>query len=367
MPAFVSGNTISDLNGLLTHTTEYIEKKGVLQDAIFESTPLFKELKERGKIRTSVSGGYQEQVNLMYGMNETFGSYKGYDVLNNDPQDGMTSAFFPWSQYSITISIDGRSVVQNSGPGRVKDLLQSKFEQATMTIADRFSAHLWDAKAASDAETGNSGKNILSVPMLVDADPDRSTTAVGGLNPSTYSWWENQALDYGGTHTAPAFRQKLVRMYNECMKQGAMGGPPDLVIMDQYAYENYELATEFQKRYSSSGKVTAGFEDMYYKGAKVLWDPKVPDPEYSSFTGANYDSANWADGAIYFLNTNFLNLRVLGGRDWKFSKWTDQIEAGNNQDAMQTTALWMGQLVTTNRRKHGVIYGVTDTVISESA
>ena len=366
MPAnYLGASSQVDIDGLLSHTNTHIEKKNVIQDAVFESVPLLNEIRKRGNIRTVVDGGTRDQVNLMYGKNNTFGSYSGYDVLSNDPQDGMGAAYYDWAQYGITISIDGRSVLQNRGAARIKDLLQSKYDQATMTIADKFSEHLWDAETIdANSGTANDGKNVISLPWLIDADEDRDL-ALGGINPNDYSWWRANVLDYGGTHNTAVFRQKLLRMYNTCMKEGQMGGEPDLVIMDQYAGENYELATEFQKRYMTSGKVTAGFSDMYYKNAKVLWDPKVPDPEYSTFAGANYDSSNWAAGAIYFVNTKFLALRVFAGRDWKFSKWTDQIEAGNNQDAMQTTALWMGQLVSLNRRKHGVIYGVTSSVISE--
>ena len=93
-----------------------------------------------------------------------------------------------------------------------------------------------------------------------------------------------------------------------------------------------------------------------------MWDDRVPDPEYNSFAGANYNNSNWADGAIYLLNTKFLGLYVLGGRDWKWGSWEKPVD----QDAKVNTCLWAGQLAVSNRRKHGVIYGVTDATPTAS-
>lgn len=361
MPAnFLGSSSAVDIDGLLSHTTQFIEKKGVIQDAIFASNPVFYELKTKGRVKAS--GGERVQVNLMYGKNSTAGSYSRYDVLDISPQDGLGAAYFPWAQESVAVSIDGLSILQNAGPEKIKDLISSKMEQATMSVAETMNEQLWDAEAAGNEVTGNSGKNILSIPMLVDADPDRDTAAIGGLNPSTYAWWNNQAFDYGASNTFSIFKSKLNHAYNTCQNEGRLGGGPDLIVMDQQAYENYEASLEDYKRYMTDGEATAGFESLRYKRAKIVWDDRVPDPEYNSFAGANYDNSNWAAGAIYLLNTKFIGLYVLGGRDWKWGSWEKPVD----QDAKVNTSLWAGQLVTSNRRKHGVIYGVTATIPTAS-
>lgn len=363
MPAnWLGESSGTDINGLLAHTTNVMNKKGVLMDAVCSSIPLYDEIRKSGNLRDAVSGGYMEEVPLMYGLNETFGWYKRYGQLNNDPQDGMGMAYFPVAQASITVSIDGLSELQNAGAGRKMDLVKSKMVQATKSAAEKMNVALWDATAPSNGETADGGKSIIPLPMLVDADADRSLS-VGGIDGSTHEWWQNQALDYGGSHTAPVFRRKIRDMKNTIIAEG--GGEPDLIIMDKYSHANYEAATEYQKRYTSSDRATAGFGEMYHGKSKVIWDPMVPDPEYSAFTGANYSSSNWAAGAIYVLSTEYLGLRIWGGRDWKFQGWKDQL--ANNQDARQNTALFAGQLICTNRRMNGVIYGVTSSTIAESA
>jgi hypothetical protein len=340
------------MNGRLTHTTQWVEKKGVIQDAYFAANPLFARLKKKGKVKLSggAPGGTHEQVNLLYGENETFGWYKGYDVLNIDPQDKMGAAFFPWAQAHIAVSIDGISMLENAGPAKQKDLIQSKMTQAIMTIAQQFNSALLDA-SITGAETAANGKAIYSIPMLVDADVDRDR-AIAGLNGLTYPWWRNNAVDYGATHTMAVFKRTLLHMKNTCSRQGNIGGPPDFYLMDQSSFENYVMSVEPQRRYTSSAETNAGFEDMNVLGAEITWDDGVQDAETNDGTSVA--------GSIYALNTNFLGLRVLAGNDWKWRGWMDVVD----QDAKVNSCFWAGQLVTTNRRKHGVIYGVTKTAFT---
>lgn len=359
MPAnYLGASSQVDINGLLSHTTTHIDKKNVIQDAVFGANPFLYVMKEKGRVE--VSGGERLQVNLLYGANSTFGSYSRYDVLDISPQDGMGAAYYPWAQYSISVSIDGLTTLQNAGPARIKDLVKSKFEQATMTIADEMNKHILACETIVAAgSTGNNGKNIISLPMLVDYDPDRDV-AVGGINPNDYSWWENNVLDYGGTNTFTVMKAKMNKIYHDCQKQGRIGGPPDLILASQQAYENYEASLEEYKRYTTGDEkmASAGFEALKYKGATMVWDEYVPQPE----NAADYDGGNTDDEAMYFLNTSSLGLYILGGRDWKWGEWEKPVD----QDAKVNTALWAGQLAVRNRRKNGLLYGITDDAPSAS-
>lgn len=343
---FLGSATAVDMDGLLTHTTQWIEKKQVIQDAIFAANPVFYELRKNGSI---APGGTDEAVNLMYGKNNTFGWYHRYDVLNTDPQDGMTVAYYPWGQASIAVSIDGLSTLQNAGPAKIKDLIQSKMTQATMSIAEDFNTALW-VNTAVTAERPYGGKGIYSIPMLIDADSDRDR-AIAGINGSTEAHWRNNTLT-GSTNTAVAWKMYMSNMYNECQKQGKMGGAPNLIVKDQESYEKYENSMVEQRRYTSDDRAGAGYKHLYFKDAKIVWDDKVPD--------AIEDTQTVVKGAMYYINTNFMTLRVLGGRDWKWGKWVEPID----QDAKVNKALWAGQLVVTNRRKHGVIHTLSKAVFT---
>ena len=347
---FLGSATAVDMNTLLTHTTQKINEKGIVFDAVTSSNPLFAELKKGGGLRKSTDGGTHLQVNLMHTHGNTFKMYHRFDVLPNDPQDPATCAYYPWKQGAYTVSIDGLTTLQNAGTSRIKEVISTLFQQASATIAEQTENQLWDATQVT-ATTGGGDKNLYSIPMLIDFDSDRNR-AIAGINGSTSAWWRNQTLDYGGTHSATWLKAKLLNMYNTCADK-SMGQEPKLIFMDQASYENYELSIEGQRRYADGGSQTAGFEGLYYKKAKVLWSSKI--------TNAEADGANSTDGTIYFINPQYFCLYVLGGRNWQFdTKWEKPLQ----QDAKQTTGFFAGALAVTNRRPHGVIYGVDKTSLS---
>ncbi len=109
-------------------------------------------------MKTDNSGGSKIVIPLMYGMNDTAKSYNGYDVIDVTPQDGMSAAEYEWKQYAVGITISGREEFQNSGEGRLINLLESKIKQAEMSLIDKFAAHMFTA-------SGSSGTNdIYAVP-----------------------------------------------------------------------------------------------------------------------------------------------------------------------------------------------------------
>ena len=122
------------------------------------------------------------------------------------------------------------------------------------------------------------------------------------------------------------------------------------MIGDMYSFENYENALDQNKRYTSDDKAMAGFNGLYYKRAQFFWDEHVADVNANSMAGYNYDSASWADGTIYFINTKFLKLMQMKGKDFRPTPF----QKPEDQDARVSNYVWYGQLAATNRRKHGV-------------
>src|SRR5438477_815155 len=94
-------------------------------DNISRSFFFFYWLTNQGRKLTE-DGGESILVQLMYGKNSTVRSYDGYEVIDNTPQEGMTSAKFPWKQVAGTVTISRKEERQNSGKQRMINLLQSK-------------------------------------------------------------------------------------------------------------------------------------------------------------------------------------------------------------------------------------------------
>jgi len=206
------------------------------------------------------------------------------------------------------------------------------------------------ASGATAATTGNSGKNIISIPMTVTK---AGTESLGSIAASQ-SYWTNQTAD-GVATTGILLKKKMSNMYNSCGR--GSGGFPDLLLGDQVIWEVYEQSMQQQIRYSSSDLATAGFDSIKYKGADFIWDVYVPDMELPSEGVAVKGSALTA-GSIFFLNSNSLKFYCGKGFDFKPLPF----ERNADQDASVSLTLLYAQLVCDNRRKQGLLWDTSTAV-----
>lgn len=300
-----------------------------LEDNIFQSNALYYLLAGSESLRKPGSKTYKELDGgrvivepLLYATNSTAGSYSGYDVLDTDPQEGMTNAEFEWKQYSVSVSISGREKRQNSGESQVIDLLDGKIMQAEMSLIESMNGDLF-----TDG-TGNASKDITGLVLAVD-----SAGIYGNIDRSSNTWWGSQETAVSGPLTIDVMRT----MYNDCSK-GYKKDHPDLILTDQDEYEAYEAKLQPDMRFSDNKLADAGFENLKFKGSSMVFD----------------EVAN--AGVMYFLNTAKMGIRVH--RDAKFTVTEEQKPV--DQDAFVKQILWMGNLVTKNASRLGKLTGLTD-------
>jgi hypothetical protein len=145
-------------------------------------------------------------------------------------------------------------------------------------------------------------------------------------------------------------------LYNTVGK--GSGGPPDLILSTQNAFEAYEMALDEKTRYvnNTDGPVTVGFDSVRFKGADIVWDEMVPD----IYTGTRYDSDSYATETMGFFNTDFLEMVMDSQTDFI----TTPFMRPENQDAKVAQILAMGNNICTNRRKQGVLYSITSDISS---
>ena len=347
-------------DALLTTTADKIHKSGAVQDAISSSNVTFNELMTKGKIKKKVVGGDQIRVGLMYEQGSVE-SYSSYDILNVAPVDGITTMYVPWAQYSGPVSISGIQRFKNMGKEAIADLLKEKITQLTAGWAERCNRDLWDTAnlAGSHPFTGNSGKNMISIPLYIQglgstsgggsssADDDFD---IGHIDQSAETWWMNQAFDGAPGSTAALMKSIMSNAFNTC-SQGPYGSP-DLGVFNQKGWELYEAAMQPEIRYSFSDKASAGFETLAYKTMKVMWDGYVPDAEL----GANGQLTGGAEtnSSLYLINTKTMCLYVGKDHDFKPRGFQTPVD----QDASTSVYLAYMQLVCDNRKKNGVIYDI---------
>lgn len=362
-----SSNTIY-YDSLLSTTLMAYRKQ--LYDNIFKDSAYLAYLRQSGAVRKQ-NGGERVAMPLMYGKNNTVGVHGGYETIDTTPQEGMTTAFYEWAEVAGSISISRKEERQNSGEGRLINLLEAKTKQAEMTMREELNQGLIEGTVSSttfipnSSVGGTSGLNPL--PWFIRKAPatDPTNANVGNISASSYDWWRPMVADGAGSKptggvfglsvsTYAGMIVLLRRMYNYCSR--GSGGSPDLCVMDQVTFETYENAMDVKVRYQNTKMADMGFDTIKLRGATCIWDESVPDVE----TGVAHDSGSFAAGTAFFLNTNFYNLIIDSETDIVTTPFVEP----ENQTAKTAKILFMGQAACSNLRKQGVIWGIAQDIVA---
>ena len=375
MPAI---SVTESYDAVLTTTARAMQK--TLANNISRGNKLVSWLMYKGRFRAQ-SGGERIQVPLMYALSSAADIYQGYGTLATTPQDGITSAFFPWSQLAVPISISGLERKKNKGSSRILDLLQAKETQAEASgkellnnciVAGKISSGATGSRNQFVARTGAldpSANGPLPLPALIDSDPTRSVT-IGEVNGASgnNTWWRNFTLAATAT-TYRGYLQDKLRLYN-LTSRGIMGSP-DLILSDQYIFEVYWNSLQAQERYVVTNEqvidVLGGTDMLKFKGAVHVWDEVVGDVGTSTSnvvdavgTLSNGAVQSGAHSTEYHINSQAMEYVYESDTNWAHSEFATPI----GQDATVAHLLWMGQVCVNNRRKLGVMYDAKNDIVS---
>lgn len=300
-------------------------RRAEVVDNIFEKSVFLNAMRERGGVMT-VDGGRQYVQPLLFSKSTAVGSFSGYDILSTTPQANETSAVYDWAAYYATISIAWDEAKKNQGRAQLINLTNQKMDDAGMSIRDALNIDLMQAQPSSGSKDVNSLTEIID--EAPTADPAR-TASIGSIGNSN-TWWRNQATS-GGSFTV----SDMNTVWNNC-SQGSEN--PDFMLTGQTNFEYYENSQVGQIRYGDTRSMDAGFQNLIYKGSPMFFEPNI----------GNTDE-------IYFINTQYLKLVIMAGADFTIEPFVTP----DNQAAKVAKILWMGQLVSSNRRRIGTLHGIT--------
>ena len=367
--------TIGDTTAPSTNTTYYdalftttlMAHRRTMVDNIFKEKAFLAYLKMAGA-KSTQDGGERVAIPLMYGDNDTVATHGGYSLIDTTPQEGMTTAFCEWAEIAGSISISRREQRQNSGEGRLLNLLEKKTEQAQMTMAEKLNNDMVQGTVNTatfvpdQAEDGTYGVLPLGYwfPKANGTDPVAGGNCgnIARSNP----WWRHRTAigDTGTAETGNSFalnittyagmKVALRRLYYYCAR--GTGGAPDLGILDQVTYETYENALDQSVRYMNTKMADMGFDNIKLKGATLLWDEQVPDVEAGTVAITK--------GTAWLLNTKFYGLMVDSETDIVTTPFIEP----ENQTAKTAKVLFMGNTWVSNMRKHGVLYALGQAIVS---
>lgn len=312
----MAGN--SNFDTLLS--TTLANYRSTLTDNVFTARPLTFKLMEKGRIRM-LNGGTKIVEPLIYGQNDTVGSYSGFDTIALTPQTGISAAEYEWKQYAASISMSGIEEAKNNGEQEIINLLEAKIMQAEESLREGFNQMFF-----ADG-TGNGGKDWNGLANLVEA-----TGAVGGIDPadSGNSFWAS----YEENSAAALTLAQMSTAYNSV----SVGNDhPDVLLTTQTLFEKYEALLLPNLRYTDSATADAGFQNLLFKAAPVMYDVHCPS------------------GVFFFLNSKYITLVGHSG------KWFQQTEFIRPEDLDARYALIMcyGNMTLRNRAKQGKLTAKT--------
>ena len=304
--------------------------KSLYDNKTTKHNALYRKLAESGKVRLE-DGGLSIVQPLEYASNTTYQRYSGYDVLNIAAVDVLSAAEYPWRQVAVNLAVSGLEMRTNSGENRIINFVKAKVKNAQHSFANGLSSDIY-----SD---GTAANQINGLQALV---ADAGTGTVGGINSSTYGFWQNivqsaAAPLQGGSAITPSAATIESLMLPLWIKLTRGMDMPNLIVMSDDYFTLYEQSQTSLKRYSSDENGKGGMISMKYKTADVFFDSSGGIPAAHA----------------YFLNTNYMDLVVH--QDANITM-LDDIES-INQDALVKTIIWQGNLALANRSLQGVLKG----------
>jgi len=305
-------------------STTYRNHSKEIADNVSTHNALFRRMTEKGRIRLE-DGGLSIVQPLDYAENTTYQRYSGYDVLNVAASDVISAAEFPWRQVSVNVAASGLEIRTNSGANRIINFVKAKIKNAQRTMANGLSDDLYSDGTASNQMNG-----------LQAIIADAGTGTVGGINSSTFSFWQNQvrdASDQSVTVSAATIEAGMMLPLWLATTRG--NDTPDLIVMDPVYFAYYEASQSSLKRYAPSDDGKGGMISMKYKTADVFFDS----------TASGVPASH-----MYFINTDFLELVAHQDANMEIMPELRSV----NQDAIVIPILFQGNLVVSNRARQGV-------------
>lgn len=309
----------NNVTTLLTTTVE--NRRGEIQDNIFNDLPTIAYLKDKKKVR--VDGGASIIQHLMYAKNTTAAFYNGYDIIDTTPQEGFTAAQFKWKEAATSISVSNREEsIQNTGKSEVFNIVNAKMNQAEMSMKDVLNTALYNAAPAATA--------LTSLAILID-----NTSTIGDVNSTTNSWWQSLITSSGSF--AAQGRTDMLTTWNTLVTRGGGQNPVDMIMTTPTIHGYYEGSLVPQIRYEYTKTGNSSFPDLMFKTSAVKFD-----------TACN-------SGTMYFLNSEFMELIVNSNNDFKMTEFVKP----SNQTAKVAQLVVALELVTNNRRRLAKMTGIT--------
>jgi hypothetical protein len=315
---------------LLTAATARRSKD--VQNLVYNSTPLSRILREKGKIKIKRAGGPELRIPIQFDkLNAQW--FTGYDKIEITPKELLNSAVFNWSRVVSPFSLNGTELLYTSGDEEAIDLMEFYLDAAEQAVKEEFEISMF-----GDG-TANGGRQMIGLGGAIPILPNTGT--YGGIDRASVPSWRTSTFNiasgdvagyttWDATTTRPIInRISLARSRN--------GRYADLLIADALAYEPIDASFVAHQRIVSDRLGKLGFAGLTYV------TPAGPVDIVAAGGIGNVMPAN----TVYGIDTDGLAIYEFPGQSFV------PFHPGNgmrpiNQDAVAQGIVWSGGLVLEN-------------------
>ena len=309
------------------YTTTWQNMKNKVLDQIFDATPFWFWMKNKGQLE-SVAGGRFMTEPLRYAKSERVKFIGRGGTVSLSDQEFLTIATFDWKYLVDSIVRFGIDDQKNRGKNQIISFMNAKLDNSKDSLIDKMEETLFADNSADPLAWHGLQEVVLDDPT--------TDNGYGGINNDTYDWWRNQTKDMTGLSFAVQGHAEMRTMLNNCGNNMAQDFP-DILVSGQTPYEYYEDSVLEQKRIVNKTLGDAGFENIQFKGRPLIWSPQC------------------AATRMYFLNSRFLKFKYDPMMNFDMTEWKSIPDQVNDKAAQVITA---GQLVTGRRRVHGILHTI---------
>jgi hypothetical protein len=284
---------------------------------------LLSHLKENGGVKL-YPGGRKIRVPLMYRTSSSLQRFGGADVLDLTYQDTLDAAEYEYEMYNVSITLTLEDELKNSGESAVMSLLEAKIKQAELSISEGVNTDLFSGTAADG--------DILGLDSIIS-----TTTSLGGILGSSYSWWQGNVDSTGETLSLSDMRT----IKNSC-NNGNGGSSVSMIVTTQTLFEKYHALLTASYQMNPIVKETrrlgdAGFTAVEFEGVPLVYDEAA------------------TSGSMYMINKDNFKLGIH--RDANFARKKKAEPA--DQHLFVEHIVLMAQTVVDRRKSLGLLSSKT--------
>lgn len=314
------------ISELLTLSTYNTGKD--LADNISLGNAALMKMQESGNVRT-FDGGVTIREGLDYGTNTNVQFISGAETYAVGSTEHATAAEFAIKQLVGTVSISGLERIQNSGKGKLIDLLTTKMKNLRRNMKNT------TATSLHGDGTGSSSKAFTGFLLMCPTTVTSGT--YGGINRATAGneFWRPQIVTT--TLTAANSAALMTDLYIACSRGT---DHTNLILAGATAYGFFNKGLQLIQQITNPKMGEAGFTSLKFIGADVVLDNNT-----GGLTATH----------MLFLNTDFISWRPYEGLN--FAPLEPEKRSPVNQDVVSSSLGVAGNLTCSNAALQGRLNG----------